>query len=568
MIVYDMKKIFYLLGVAAMALMTSCQEPEYILPTAERQGITSLTAYFTMGTFVDQELAKLVIDDPDLDRYVIPVPWFFPEESEDGTTIHMTRARVRAELAPNCKIEPPLTILDLTLENRFTYTNAQGESRDIVITGVRKKSSKADAMSFTLVEPYPIEGFVNDETNEIFLFTTDDLSGFTASAVACAHATIKTDLSVARNYNEPQDLTIVAHDGTERTYQVIKKYPNKIPYGFREKSVRQLFNFEPVSRLGFPAYNVAVNPSLAYVNGKVVVSFGDGNAPMYLNALTGVKEGTVTLGSASCGSVTNDEGGNLIVTSHAEAAETCNIYRTKSVNEAPVLFHSFVNETDVPVGYHVKVHGNIDGNAVIILTHEGVAGITETSKYTRVLVSGGAVVSTELVDVASLGLSWGAAPTNTAKVVAASADPADGEYLCYYSRNIISYINGNGAIAAEYDLLNIGANGNYNTNCMDSKSYNNAVYAAHLVTSHFPMWGVGPMLNIFDISSPTSIKEGKPVLSNNAIEWFQAAEAGCAAADVVMAPSADGFKVYIYYYDHNCGVIGGYVADCIDMNAV
>ena len=563
-----MKKIFYLLGLSVMALMTSCQDPEYILPTAERQGITSLTAYFTMGTFVDQELAKLVIDDPNVDRYVIPVPWFFPEESEEGTTIHMTRARVRAELAPNCKIEPPLTVLDLTLENRFKYTNAQGETRDIVITGIRKKSSKADAMSFTLTEPYPIEGFVNNETNEIYLFTTDDLSSFKASVVPCAHATVKTDLSVAKDYNKPQTVTLVAHDGTEKTYDILKKYPTKIPYGFREKSVRQLFNFEPVSRLGFPAYTTTVYPSLAYVGGKVVVALGDGNAPVYLNALTGVKEGSINVGSAKADAVTNDEGANLLIVSHTEAAATCNIYRTKSVTEAPVLFHSFVNETDVPVGYHVKVHGNIDGDAVIILTHEGVAGITETSKYTKIVVSGGSVVSTELKDVAGLGLSWGAAPTNTAKVVPASANPADGEYLCYYSRNIISYVNGNGAVAAEYDLLNIGANGNFNTNCLDTKSYNNAVYAVSLVTSHFPMWGAGPMLNVYDVSSPTSIKDGKPVISNNNIDWYQTADAGCAAADVVMAPSADGFKVFIYYYDHNCGVIGGYSADCIDMNAV
>ena len=564
-----MKKIFYLLSVAVLAMVSSCHEPEYVLPTAERQGITSLTAYFTMGTFVDQELAKLVIDDPDAERYVIPVPWFFPEESEDGTTIHMTRARVRAELAPNCKIEPALTILDLTLENRFTYTNAQGESRDIVITGVRKKSSKANAMSFTLTEPYPVEGFVNDEKGEIYLFTVDDLDGFKASVEPCAHATVKTDLSVVKNYNEPQTVTIVAHDGTERTYDILKKYPTKIPYGFREKSVRQLFNFEPVSRLGFPAYTTTVYPSLAYVGGKVVVALADGNAPMYLNALTGVKEGSVNVGSVKADAVANDEGGNLLVVSHAEAAETCNIYRTKSVTDAPVLFHSFVNETDVPVGYHVKVHGNIDGDAVIILTHEGVAGITETSKYTKIVVSGGSVVSTELKDVAGLGLSWGAAPTNTAKVVAASVNPSDGEFICYYSRNIISYVNGNGVIAAECDLANLGANGNYNTNCMDSKTFNNAAYTVSLITSHFPMWGTyGPVLSIFDTTSPTSIKECKPVLSDNTIKWFQTADAGCAAGDVVIAPSADGFKVYIYYFDHNCGVIGGYVADCIDMNAV
>ena len=75
------------------------------------------------------------------------------------------------------------------------------------------------------------------------------------------------------------------------------------------------------------------------------------------------------------------------------------------------------------------------------------------------------------------------------------------------------------------------------------------------------MWGVGPMLHVFDTTSPTAIKDGTPVLANNAIEWFQTAAAGCAAADVVAAPSADGFKIYIYYFDHNCGGLGGYVAE-------
>ena len=100
---------------------------------------------------------------------------------------------------------------------------------------------------------------------------------------------------------------------------------------------------------------------------------------------------------------------------------------------------------------------------------------------------------------------------------------------------------------------------------MDAKTYNNAKYAVHLVSSHFPMWGCGPQLRVFDVSTPTSIKDGKPVIANDAIEWFQTAASGCAAADVIMAPSADGFKVFIYYFDHNAGVIGGYVADSIDI---
>ena len=552
--------------VSALALISSCQKPEYVEPTVERQGITSLTAYFTSGKYVDQVLARLDIDDPDADRYVIPVPWFFPEESEDPTTFHMTRVRVRAELANNCKIEPPLTIMDLTQENNFTYTNAQGESRPIIITGKRTKSAKCNLMSFALTKPYRVDGFVNDETNEIYLFAVDDLKGFSAEAVPCAHAKVKTDLTVKKDYNNEQEVTVVAQDEkTTRTYKIVKKYPTKIPYGFREKSVRQLFNFEPVSRLGFPEYTVTVNPTLAYVGGSVIVSFGDGTTPVYLDGLTGVKQGEINLGSATPGAVASDEGGNVIITNHVEGGGMVEIYKTKSVTEAPVLFHSFENATDVPVGYHVKVHGNIDADAVIILTHEGIAGVTETSKYTRIVVKAGSVESTETIDLMGLGLSWGAAPTNAAKIVPASANPDDGVLLCYYSYNTLTYVNGNGAIAATWEVLDPKVSGNYNTNVMDSKTYNNAKYAIHLVSSHFPMWGCGPQLRVFDVSTPTSIKDGTPVLANDAIEWYQTAASGCAAADVIMAPSADGFKVYIYYFDHNAGVIGGYVADCIDI---
>ena len=552
--------------VSALALISSCQKPEYVEPTVERQGITSLTAYFTSGKYVDQVLARLDIDDPDADRYVIPVPWFFPEESEDPTTFHMTRVRVRAELANNCKIEPPLTIMDLTQENNFTYTNAQGESRPIIITGKRTKSAKCNLMSFALTKPYRVDGFVNDETNEIYLFAVDDLKGFSAEAVPCAHAKVKTDLTVKKDYNNEQEVTVVAQDEkTTRTYKIVKKYPTKIPYGFREKSVRQLFNFEPVSRLGFPEYTVTVNPTLAYVGGSVIVNFGDGTTPVYLDGLTGVKQGEINLGSATPGAVASDEGGNVIITNHVDGGGMVEIYKTKSVTEAPVLFHSFENATDVPVGYHVKVHGNIDTDAVIILTHEGIAGVTETSKYTRVVVSGGAVVSTETIDLSGLALSWGAAPTNAAKIVPVSAKPEDGVMLCYYSDNTITYINGNGAIAATCPLADMDVTTNYNTNVMESKTYNNATYTIHLTTSHFPMWGIGPQLRVFDTSTPTSIKDMKPVLADTAIEWFQTAAQGCAAADVIMAPSADGFKVYIFYFDHNAGVIGGYVADCIDI---
>ena len=558
----------YLILLFALALLFGCQKPQYVLPTLERQGITSLTAYFTMGDYEGLELAKLVVEDPDADRFVIEVPYYYPVISDIPTTKHMSNLRIRAQIANNCKIEPPLTILDLNVENEFIFTDAQGNSRPIIITGKRVKSSDCKVMTFKLTDPFPVEGFVNEEKKEIYLFTTDDLSGYKAEASVSAHASLKEDLSVARNYNEPQKVTVVAHNGTEGVYIVSKQYPTKIPYGFREKSVTPLFNIDPVKLLSFPAYTTTVYPSLACIEGTLIVSFGNGTAPVCVDVLTGAKKGEINVGNLNnIACITNDEGGNMILTNHAEAAETLEIYSTKSVNTAPVLIHSFKNDTDLATGYHVKVHGNIDTDAVIIFTHEGVAGVTEASKYTEVVISGGKVVSTKVVDLLSLGLSWGTVPTNTAKVVPTSAKADHGVMLCYYSANTINYINESGTVASTFALadLGVGINTNYNTNCMDAKTFNNASYAAHLTTSHFPMWGVGPMLTVFDITTPTSISKGIPVLANSEIEWFQTAAQGCAAADVVIAPSADGFKVFIFYFDHNCSVIGGYSADCINI---
>ena len=70
-----MKKIYNLIFIAVLALAASCQKPQYIEPTADRQGITSLTAYFTSGKYVDQAIAKLDVTDENMDYYVIEIPW-------------------------------------------------------------------------------------------------------------------------------------------------------------------------------------------------------------------------------------------------------------------------------------------------------------------------------------------------------------------------------------------------------------------------------------------------------------------------------------------------------------
>ena len=540
-----MKRLLIILSLALVAV--ACHQPEYVKPTAERQGITSLTAYFTYGPFVDQEMAKLSIDDPEQSRFVIPVPYYYPESSFDETEIYMIKARITAELQPNCKIEPGLNVLDLTEENEFTYTDASGNSRKIVITGTRVHSSKAQLLTFDTVDP-AISGIVYEAQHKISLVTAEDLSAVVATVSISAHATISPDPSEPHDYNNGFTFTVTAANGVDKTeYTVVKEVPEKIDYGFNTSSVKPLFN-------------------LAVTGNNLVVSTGDG-APIYLNKLTGVKAGNLNTGGATVDGITSDEAGNLLLCNHAQGGETFTIWTSASVDEAPVEYYSFTNTSDLPMGYKVKVIGDITGSAQIIATLEGIDGVSSSSKFWSIKVEEGNVVSTELVDASASGLVWGSAPVNVTSMCAASVNPADGWFGACYDPNVLTWVKADGQAGATASTSD-GNSWGWNYNCFDSKQFNNAIYLSGFVVSHFPAWGIGPRLYVYDITNPAAVSgdfeiTGALVMSNTSIAWYQTGDYSVAAGDVLIAPSADGFMLYIYYYDHNSQVIGGYSADCI-----
>ena len=566
------KKIYHIfMALALLATVSSCEDPEYVAPTADRQGITSLTAFFTSGPFVDQEMARLELGDEMPDRLVIPVPWFYPITSDDETAQYMTNVRVQAALEPNCFISPGLTVLDLTKENEFVYTDAKGNKKNIIITGERVKSNACELMAFNLLEP-ALSGVIDKASKKVSLIYVDELPDALASYEVSAHATISPDpATTALNYNDGVTLRVTAHDGvTYADYVVKKEVPEKIESGFNKESVELLFNMEPVSNLGVYDYSVNVGPTMAALGGKLVLCYGDGTTPIYINGLTGVKQGEINLGAAVAGSITNDEAENMLIVNHALGGETVNIYRTASVTEAPTLFYSFVNDGagGLPMGAKIKCIGDIDGDALITIVNEGVAGVTTSSKFTMIQVQGGQVLGHQVVDIASTGLSWNIAPVNTGAIVPRTVNPADGIFECHYpSSATLNYIDSGMNIIYSYNADSTGWG--LNPNCMDSKKFNNVNYLALFVVSHFPHWGMGPQLylyNVNDMSRFTGSWAGDLAcleLANSGISWTQVANAGTASGDVVIAPSADGFKLYVYYYDHNSGVLGCYAADCI-----
>ncbi|MBO4635185.1 MAG: DUF5018 domain-containing protein [Bacteroidales bacterium] len=585
-----MKKTLYIL--IAAALLAACHQPEIVAPTADRQGITSLTAYFTSGKFVDQEIGRLEVNDPNLDRYVIPIPWYFPEESDDITTPYMMKLRVRATLQANCKLSPALSILDLTEENHFTYTDATGTSRDIIITGERVKSNKCDIITFMLKSP-TLSGVVDKATKTVSLITANDLSVAEATAMVSAHATISPDPGEAHNYNDGFTFTVTAHDGvTKADYLVIKNVPEKINYGVNMESPEQLFNKDPNTGMGLPSYTASANVSMGVIGSDLIVNMGDGSKPRYYNKIIGTYSGDIKLGDAvPTGAIASDEQDHLLICNLAEPGETFTIWKTSAVNEAPTELVSFVNDQDLQLGLEMKVIGNIDTEASISITYPGMAGVTKSGRFHSIHIVDGAIVSSEVKDVsgntfafetmAGSSYLWGSGPSGSTCVPAASAQNDAGWYSCVYSDNGLTWfqpdltigkrLNGYGAGDDEVPGGGVYVDSNTSPNNLDTKTFNNGRFLALFVSNHFPAWWPGPQLYVYDITSglqgnnvwdSPSLVFSVPYMYKMQYNTSTDVEYP-ACGDVILAPSADGYMLYVYYYDHNAQMLGGYSLDCI-----
>lgn len=576
-----MKKTLSILFVAA--LLASCHKPEYVLPTADRQGITSLTAYFAFGPFEGQEMGRVEIADPTVERYEIPVPWYFPETSDDITTPYMTKVRVRASLQPNCKIEPGLTVLDLTDENHFTYTDATGASRDIIITGKRVKSSKCDIITFSLTQPV-MSGMVDKVSKKVSLITPKDLSVATASVTLSAHATISPDPALPHNYNDGMKFTVTADDGvTKAEYLVVKDIPEKIDYGVNATSVEALFNLSPETGMGLPGYAAVANVSMGVIDSDLIVNVGDGSTPRYYNKVVGTKGGEIKIGNANpSGAIASDEQDHLLICNLAEPGQTFTIWKTSSVKEAPVELLSFVNDQDIQLGLEMKVIGNIEDEASISVTYPGLAGVTQSSRFRSIHIVGGQVVSNELKDLSGAGFLWGSGASGSTCVPAASATNDGGWYSCVYSDNQLTWFKPDLSIGKQLNGYGDGSDdvsgggtyvdSNTSPNNLDTKGFNHARYLALFVSNHFPKWWPGPQLYVYDITSGSL--QGDNIWNSPGLVFSMpymydkqyntgAQDGNGACGDVILAPSSDGYMLYIYYYDHYSQMIGGYSLDCI-----
>ena len=583
----NMKNKYIIPFIIAALCAAACHQPEYVAPTALRQGLTSLTAIMTSGPYAGQELGKLTITDPDATRFEIPIPYYYPEASNEETLIYMLNLRVQAELQPNWKISPKLGVLDLTEDNKFTLTDPFGASREIVIASTRVKPAACSLLAM-MVEDVKTSAVIYEDSGKILIPYLDDLSSVSISGQVSPHAKISKVNGKAYkaenkyNLNTGATITVLAANGTtEKTYNVTQGIPALMSQGLRKESVTLLCNVDPETIVHLPNFNEKCFVSLAGIGSTMVVGLGEGRKPVLVDAFTGSKLGEMNIGSAVADCLTNDDSGNLIFANFAKGgaeAETVNVYTSSSTTEVPTLLYSFLNPISFPIGHRVKAMGDIKGDGVIVFTSEGIAGVSVSSEIVVLTVQGGAVTSVDVKDFAPVGLGWGAAPVNIATVAPASPTPFDdGWFVDYYEgatgntdpsvedEQADCYILHHIDKKNKDTWLELVGNWSLNPNCLDAKTFNGARFLALFAVSHFPQWECKPRLHFYDATDPSG---ASLMFKNDGITIFQKGAINTefgAAGDVALVPTVDGYRLFVYYYDHHAQAIGAYVADCFEI---
>ncbi len=493
------KNILYLL-LGILALTSSCQDPEYVLPTADRQGITSLTALFTSGPYVDKEAVVYTIADASVDKYVIPMPWYYPENSDNETSEYMKAMRIQAKLAPNCTIEPVLSILDLTKENYFTYTDAQGYKKQICITGERVKSTKCQLLSFSIPSE-DITGIIDEDHKTVSLISAEFKLDMGVIGLPWTGANAPS-LAVSGN-----NLVVCLGDGTTTPAYYNASTGNKIGnVTLGSVSVASLGCMTSDSRGNILLVTKATNGKSFSIYKTSSVTTAPTLLTTYTNN-TGLDMGTKV-------SVQGD------INTNASIIATCDGTASSGSNK-------FVR--------WIITDGVLGSPQVV--TVNGVGNWGAPASNTKVVTKGTTAQSDYFLSYYDSNILYWVNGTNNNA-----------------SKSLEDSDNGN-SWAMNNNCLD--------TRSFNNAQYLVLVCTAHFPqwggTPCLYMYDVTS-----DGSFTGTISTSDALSFNPSLSSYNSSDGVAATGDVLLAPTTDGYKLRAYYVDNNCKVIGGYEFDCID----
>lgn len=567
----NIKALYLCAPLTALLLLGSCADEENVAPTAQRAGITSLTAQFVNGEYKDRTVPSYDgVASPTWTipanfsgtDFVIPIPYYYPEESDSSMAESMKAMKVSAILENNCLISPSLeTVLDLTKKNQFVYTDPYGTQTPITISGELTRSPKCALKSIT-IQPGDLGGIIDETSKTVSVVTAEDLSQATAEVVLDPHATISPDPSVPHDMNDGFTFTVTADNGTSKAeYKVVKQVPPKVPSGYASGSETDLWNLD-MTTLGVTSPD-NTHPTLAATGAYVILNLGDGSAPQYFRKATGTRMGTINLGSANAtGAITSDNAGNVLICNFATTGQTLNIYKTNDVTKAPELLISYPNNLGVDLGGRLHVQGDINGNAVITATPYS------CNNAIRWIVTNGNVGAPQ--NIVLTGVPFWGGQDDAAKVVALDNTGSAGALVDFYNGGDCQmyYLPDWGTTSATSLLKNTSGNSwGENTGAIDARMFNGARYVLLYNMGYWPSWGLGGDVYLYDAGNPNSMTGDIRTSSALKYSWSTgmngSAAGGGRFADVLLAPSADGYFMYIFWCSNTHLSFGAAQVDCI-----
>lgn len=563
-----MKNNIKLLASALLLTLAGCHSPEELTPSVESLGLNSVSAQFATGDYKNDALATFTASaaSADQERFVIEIPYYYPESSEN--LVEISQMRVSANLDDNCFITPKLGTLDLTQEHWFTLTRGDGSKRQICITGVIKKSNKCNIEAFSVGT---LSGVVDQTTREISLISLDDIEPALAEYTLSYHATISPDPAVEMlDYNDPNgvQLTVTAFDGeTTKTYTVKKNVPEKIALGIRDGSQKNLFVSEDFK--GNWEMSGTLNYTMGVMGNYLLVCSG-ADELVYINKLTGQKVGNVNMngvdlqnGTNGGGAICSDDAGHLVMCTNATAGMNAHFYTLDDVTGTPQEVLTWKNTSGARMGQHISVRGDITDKAIITVNAWAWASPANWHSFIRILVEDGVWGEPEVVTINN-SLKWNGGNVDVEYLTTDITGPY---FEAHYSNNALQWVDG----AANTPVATIdkgGNDANSNFSNVSCSVFNGKPYVAVYGGSHFTYSGTRAML--FDASNRSDFTgtydDSSALYYTSTPKSFSGLD-GTASCDVLLCKSPDGYFLYLYWIGGNTNFVRAEQFDCIKQDA-
>ncbi|MBO4604915.1 MAG: DUF5018 domain-containing protein [Bacteroidales bacterium] len=559
-----MKKILYIIIAIAAAMLSSCQEPEDLVPAQARNGINSVTAYFLYDDREENEFGSEI----DYENGIITIvfPYTYPANTESHLEMDdLKKVKVVAELDDNVVVDPPLLIMDLTRDDNYiTVTDQRKQKKTYHIVAEIRKSNLCQILKFELPS-INVAGVINEGAKTISLIYDSDIPAMKAEAKlsfgASFTGTDPTKTAVAYPVSTPVSLTVVAQDGvTTATYTVSISTPDILDKGMRYGSEKMLWHVN-LATLGIG--NTLLTGGMAVVGDKIVLNTRDEDM-VVLNAETGAKVGTIALdfkGNLANFYCTADNNDNILISNFVAkgSSDKLTVYRLKGIGGAPTKYIEF-DSGGLSVGRKISVIGSLDSDAIITapIYQEG----TEFYRWT---VTGGVLDPTPAhVVMADENI---AAWNYACDIIYSSPTDVTSDYfVASYSaitggdRNHL-WMDGK---TNKIKYMSPNYSGNWVPNAVDYIVFNGASFIV-CNTVNAASWGADDVIYLYDLSKnnldETAWQCEKGVYGSFATNSLVNANY---TGDVALRLSNDGYYMYIYFM-FSGGQIAKVQFDCLNM---